>query len=221
MHIPELTLFMFNTNNPAKGLATLKYCMDLMSFGDVLFVTNVDLPPVPGIRILKVAESGIGAYQNFVIFELHKHINTSHCMIVHTDGFPINVDLWQPEFLTDYIGAPWEETPKHWGNPHNNPNYRVGNGGFCIRSHKFMKAAATLGYNLFRCPEDVYLAVIVRKELEEMGFKYAPLDLAQRFSFEAELIEYPNRTVNDTFGFHGQFKPWMRALAELKLKNYE
>ena len=57
-------------------------------------------------------------YSEFVIRELHKYVDTSHCLLVQWDGYVLNPKSWLPQFLDyDYIGAPWN------GNV-------VGNGGF-------------------------------------------------------------------------------------------
>ena len=94
----------------------------------------------------------------------------------------------------DYIGAPWSEgaTP---------PDQRVGNGGFSIRSRRLLEALRDpeLDYDPTR-GEDQLICHTLRPVLEARhGIRFAPLDIAQRFSFERDGPVHP------TFGFHGHF----------------
>ena len=42
----------------------------------------------------------------FIIYHLHKFINTSHVLLIHPDGFVVNPNSWSDEFLNyDYIGT--------------------------------------------------------------------------------------------------------------------
>src|SRR3990167_11294478 len=43
-----------------------------------------------------------------IVYELHRYVLTSHALLIHADGYVINPDLWNPDWLQyDYIGAPW------------------------------------------------------------------------------------------------------------------
>jgi len=118
-------------------------------------------------------------------------------MIVHTDGFILNPDLWDDRFLDyDYVGAPWYMScTTHWEN-------LVGNGGFCIRSRKFLNYSKRfVGYDGSR-NEDLFLCVDnYRKALEE-GLKIADLETAARFSIETLSDRFPS--IANSFGFHGK-----------------
>jgi len=112
-------------------------------------------------------------------------------MIVQRDGFFININAWRSEFLDyDYIGAPW-------------PNGRVGNGGFSIRSKSLLKFIANhpiSGDPQFDfSPEDGNICSTFRQGLEDAGHRFAPTDIAARFSRE-DLGVLPD----DVFGFHGK-----------------
>jgi hypothetical protein len=121
-------------------------------------------------------------------------------MIVQWDGFPLNEKAWEADFLRyDYIGAPW--TPGYnWalGMPVCTEETRVGNGGFSIRSKKLLEATfrITNGRKDIN-PEDVYIVRAIRKELDQEGIKFAPYDLAKKFSVE-------DNYYTGQFGFHGQ-----------------
>ena len=52
-------------------------------------------------------------YSRLIIEDLHKYFDTSHCLIVQSDSFVVDSDLWKDEFLDfDYIGAPWSKKIK-------------------------------------------------------------------------------------------------------------
>jgi hypothetical protein len=81
---------------------------------------------------------------------------------------------------------------------------RVGNGGFSLRSRRLLETPRAYGmpyledrgfYN-----EDGNICVYNRKFLLDIGIRYAPIDVAARFSKEYDV---PENTGIETFGFHG------------------
>jgi len=134
-------------------------------------------------------------YSRFCIKELNNYVDTDFCIIYHTDGFIINPHLWTDEFLQyDYIGAPW---PLYFNWVH--PNKRVGNGGFCLRSKKFLEESTKLNYTGGN--EDYQLCYVFDEILKNKGIKFAPVELASKFSLEMN-NEF-NTDINKVFGFHG------------------
>jgi hypothetical protein len=90
----------------------------------------------------------------------------------------------------DYVGAPVRD----WG------KWPVGNGGFSLRSRKFLDAAAALapaGCN--RRVEDYHLCIERREELEQAGMRFAPEEVALRFSCAQWDVAELER---GCFGFH-------------------
>ena len=78
---------------------------------------------------------------------------------------------------------------------------RVGNGGFSLRSKKFLDACI----DIFKDEdimdnEDLLICVLRYEDFIKRGIKYAPVNLAVKFSIE-DLI--PEITSMHTFGFHG------------------
>lgn len=144
-------------------------------------------------------------YNEFVAMELWKYINTDYCLLFQNDGYIIDGSKWTDEFLNwDYIGAPWRipeddfsyRTPK-------GELVRVGNGGFSLRSKRLLEAPTRLNMTFSDMGtgfphEDGFLCVHKRKELEDCGIRFAPLELAARFAIEFTIPE----TV-DSFGAHG------------------
>lgn len=106
----------------------------------------------------------------------------------------------------DYIGAPWFIEREFWFTKFNFPeNLRgtsvVGNGGFSLRSKKLLETSSRLAdEGVFKAyqPEDTVLCVYNRKEMEDEGIKFAPSEVAEKFSIEGREHTYENQ-----FGFHG------------------
>jgi len=136
-----------------------------------------------------------------------EYINTDYCLIVHDDGFIINPHLWDDAFLKyDYIGAPWyvgQNRGLTWIKDHHN---FVGNGGFCLRSKKFLIEAKKLSQHYTEnnnTPEDLWLCSNNYFNLIDCGIIFADLNTARKFSTEATSDLYPDLT--KSFGFHGKF----------------
>lgn len=144
----------------------------------------------------------ISSWNRAIIFELPKYVETSHCMLIHGDGYIIDPELWNPEWLTlDYIGAPWPL-------PRDNYSYldeegglqRVGN-SVSLRSKKLMDLIATrpMEFHYGNNNEDGQICCWNRKWLESKGCKFATLEQAVHFSKEHEIPENINVK---TFAFH-------------------
>jgi hypothetical protein len=135
--------------------------------------------------------------------EIPFRVSTSHYLTIQWDGWAVNPSAWTDEFLNyDYIGAPWL-----W-----EPTFRVGNGGFSLRSTKLGRFVVE--HNL-QCPEsepeDVVLCQVYRPLLESNGLRWAPVELAQQFSFEGG-----EPASGGSFGFH-DCGNWPRILNREKL----
>lgn len=115
-------------------------------------------------------------------------------LLVHYDGFVVNPDKWQDEFLEfDYIGSPFPvPTNDYTFRDHEGKLCRVGN-SVSIRSKRLMEFPETAKmpfepengwYN-----EDVFICCKNRHLFEQAGMKYAPLELAVQFGQENEIPE--------------------------------
>ena len=86
------------------------------------------------IEYVKIPNIDLKGYSNLILNELYRYFDTSHCLVIQSDAFIINPEIWSNEFLNyDYIGAPWTMNIK----PNNNISLdlkknRVGNGGFSL-----------------------------------------------------------------------------------------
>lgn len=122
-------------------------------------------------------------------------IQEDHCLIVQTDGFAVNAQSWNPEFLSfDYIGACW---PESWNLPH-----RVGNGGFSLRSRKLLQSIKKLNVPVSDHHEDYQICLDLRSCLMHThGCVWAPESLAHQFSIENQTN---SEWLGKSFGFHGK-----------------
>jgi hypothetical protein len=164
--------------------ATSEVCQKFIQFGQVKLLSHLDCDDGHLIKIHHIKSRA--AYSYFVMKELYKYIDTEYLLIFQTDGFILNPFAWADQFLEyDYIGAPW------WYDDDCN----VGNGGFSLRTRWLMEAIAT-DYNITDCRiEDHSICRIYGGYLKEKGFKFAPTDVAGKFSVEGAKWDMQ-------FGFH-------------------
>ncbi len=109
-----------------------------------------------------------------MIQELHKYVQTPFALCTQWDAFVLNADAWTEAFTQyDYCGAAW------WFQDSKN----VGNGGFSLRSEKFLKVCSELPIKNFH-PEDLVLCRTYRSLLISRGCTFAPESLARQFSHE-------------------------------------
>lgn len=177
-------------------------------------IEHITIPPIDFI-----------GYSKFMIEELHRFVDTEFCLIVQADGFIINPSIWSKQFLEyDYIGAPWpDEVGVH------NASFdrmemggnRVGNGGFSLRSKKLLDVCSQIQFDQLDLPiksEDLIVCHYLYNEMLDAGIKFAPLDIAKKFSIEL-WIENQSDNLASSFGFHG--KNWLASdyLAELATRS--
>ena len=89
------------------------------------------------------------------------------------------------------MGAPW---PAQTNFTKKNKEVRVGNGGFSLRSRRLLRAPTVLGLEFTDLGtgfphEDGFLCVHYREELEAHGIKFAPVEIAAKFSTELQVPE--------------------------------
>lgn len=148
--------------------------------------------------------NSIDEWNRKMIFELWQYVTTEFAMIIHQDGYVINPELWNPDWLNyDFIGAPWPLPQDDYS--YKTPEgelIRVGN-SVSLRSSKLLFAPTILNLEwksyYGNTNEDGFLCVHNRKALEEYGIKFAPLEAARHFSKEHEI---PENEGLSTFAFH-------------------
>jgi hypothetical protein len=169
-------------------------------------IAHVPIPPMT-----------LADYNRFILYELHRHIDTVHVLIVQADGFVLNPRRWRPDWLSyDYIGAPWPPMrPKGDGLvPRCN---RVGNGGFSLRSRRLMQLVAEHpGSHEHVWPEDVFICLELFGWLSQQGIRFPTPEEAARFSVEQPEHVF-GQSPRTSFGFHGKvFLPqahsWLKRM---------
>lgn len=205
--LDNVTLVAVATKEVEETLKALRYSAKDIEFVEVLLLSNLNPDPsATDFRYVPINPfKDVGEWGRFIVFELHKHIKTDFILLVHADGFVVNPQQWNDEFLQyDYIGSPWP-MPKdnfsyrdHLGNV-----IRVGN-SVSIRSQKLLEMPSKLkldwesaDHGFFH--EDGFICVQHRHTLEANGLKFAPLKLAAIFGREATIPE--NKAI-DPFVFH-------------------
>ena len=206
-HISNITLVAVATTEVDATAKALEYSTRRLSFDRVLLISNYN--PDPGCttyeHITIQPFDSVGEWGKFVVFELHKYIHSDYIILIHADGFIVNPQSWDDEFLKyDYIGAPWP-IPKddfsyrdYFGNI-----IRMGN-SVSLRSLKILRMPSEIGldwetadHGFFH--EDGFLCVQNRHILQGEGIAYAPLSVACRFSREKTIPE--NKGIKP-FAFH-------------------
>jgi hypothetical protein len=216
--LPEVTIVSVNGRDPEASMLALAHSSSRLRFAEQLLITNRDCCR-EGVRTVVVPGlSSIQEYNRFVVQELYTHITTSHCLIIQPDGFVVNPWLWTDFFLHyDYIGAPWnmvcswEALSKCGMSSASGVHIMVGNGGFSLRSRRFLEATASFDYPDANLEEDCFVALKIRRELEDMGMRYAPVDLARQFSLETYIDT--GSVLGQHFGFHGRFPHFEKYLS--------
>ena len=192
MVLSEVTLVCIDCRNHLSALRALERSMWNIKFGRVLFLSDIP-STLPGIKAQYITPiKSKEEYSYFMLNELNDFIDTRFCLVIQYDGYVINADLWNNDFLNyDYIGAPW------WYDDGKN----VGNGGFSLRSKKLLEACQKENFDNNTIEDNAICRE--NRELLEKKYKirFAPESVAERFSFEPNRLRPHFR--NDTFGFHG------------------
>lgn len=192
LDLGQITLFCFETREPALAEWAIKQCLSRVHFKNVVLVTNLSLVKNPLLEIEYVQAPKIRSvkdYSRWMMTELANYISGSHVLVIQWDSFVTNPTLWSNDFLSyDYIGPVW---------PHH-PETPVGNGGFSLRSARLLTALSDPEMKIGH-PEDYYICAENKKLLEEKyGIQFAPVAIAEQFAVE--------RTKwHPAFGFHGFF----------------
>jgi hypothetical protein len=146
--------------------------------------------------------TSIDKWNEAIIYKLKDHVQTSHCLLIHPDGYVINPEMWTNRWLKyDFIGAPWPMPQDSYSYRDEQENLvRVGN-SVSLRSKKLLDLIAQREWKPYygNTNEDGFICCHNRKWLESKGCKFAPLEVAKYFSKEHEIEE--NRGIK-TFAFH-------------------
>jgi hypothetical protein len=210
LSLPDVTLIAVSSVELDATLLALSISSHDIEFGEIKFLTSEPIAPVnPKIKAELIPQLDFRGYSKFILQELHKHVSTSHCLVIQADGFVLNAGCWQNRFLDfDYIGAPWPmELSLQPGNrPLNMTANQVGNGGFSLRSKKLLKETAKIDFDSLDFPclsEDLIIGHYLLDQMLSAGIKFPQPQLAAQFSVESPNAAF-GQSPETSFGFHGK-----------------
>ena len=180
LQLPTVTLIIIDCVDVERAKRSFLHCTSLIDFADAKLLTHEDHPESFIQKIEKL--NSISEYSNFIIRKLDSHFDTQHVLVAQWDGFVRYPQMWDNRFLQfDYIGAPWPDNLIQRGIP---LHFNVGNGGFSLRSKRLQNLLSKDMNLIHTTAEDVTIAQYNRAYLESKGIQYAPLDIADKFSWE-------------------------------------
>jgi hypothetical protein len=205
INLPDVTLVAYSSIAVPETIEALKISSKNINFADVKIVSHEKPENLPSS--IKFEEGrqikDIMDFNHYLYSEFEKHVDTTYMLIVQYHGYVTDYKCWSDEFLNyDYIGAPWP-IRKNSYNANDGTISRVGNGGFSLRSKYLLGIPKK--YNIPLTQEQGYfnedgnICCYHKKEFLKLGIKYAPIEVAARFSYETPVDE--NYKVK-TFGFH-------------------
>lgn len=219
LKLPNVTLLAMTSVLIDETILALKYSSKDIEFGSVKLISHEKPENLPSdITYQYISHIGsIDSWNQKIVFELYKYVDTDFVLLIHDDGFVINVNSWKDEFLDyDYIGAPW-------GHNHlldsNGVPIKVGN-SVSIRSKKLLELPTK--YNMPWRPhdnnfnEDTQICVWNRNFFLNYGIKYADYEIAKYFSHE-EILPGFNEIIPFCFhSFEGENRKYKKIFEEYK-----
>lgn len=129
LQLPLVTLCLIDCLTTERSIKVLEHCKKMCDFGDVKFLSSIpnDYPHWVKIQPL----NSLIAYSVFMLKDFYKYIDTERCLIVQRDGWILNPQSWNPEWLKNDYTAPLFMQMD-----------RVGSGGCSLRSKRIMEAAS-------------------------------------------------------------------------------
>jgi hypothetical protein len=205
-NLDKVTIIGVAGTKALETLKAIKYSCRELKFAKAMLITPEDIED-DFVEIVKCESLNYEQYNHFIVYRLHEYIDTEFALIVQNDGYVINADSWEEDFLKyDYIGAIWPLPNDDFSFRDSEGNLqRVGNGGFSLRSKKLLSLAKELNlewkayYGFYH--EDGFYCCHNRKVYEDHGCKYATIEVAAKFSHESNVEE--NYGIIP-FGFHGR-----------------
>lgn len=214
INLSDVTLIALTSIKIPETIRALEYSYRGINFGAVKLVTDKEFCHAKIKKEYCPPMVNIDEYNRYAFLELGSHVDTSHALVIQHDSSIIYPESWDNNWLNfDYLGAPWCIPQDSFSYRANNGELvRVGNGGFSLRSKLLMGIPKICGWELredhgFK-NEDGNIVCYWRKEFLERKIKYAPVEVAARFSYENEVPE--NQNIDKFFGFHKNLR-WSMA----------
>lgn len=201
LKLPTVTLLCVDCLNVTRAINVIEHCKSLCEFGDIKLLTSLPTDYEHAVQIPPL--NSLIAYSVFMLTDSYKYFETSHVLVVQRDGWILNTDAWNDDWLNyDYLGPLFVQYD------------HVGNGGFSLRSKSIMQAAANtlpvwdwtnneaerIHYNIIGMYEDGHLSFTMK----QYGFNYPTPEVACVFAQggNPNPIYYREKP----FGFHGAYQ---------------
>lgn len=196
LQLPTVTLLIADCLDAELAAKVLELCKAKADFGAVKLLTSLPIDNPHRVEIIPL--NSLIAYSVFMLTRVHQYVNTTHLLTVQRDGWILNSDAWNPEWLNlDYIGPLFVQYDK------------VGSGGFSLRSKRIMQATAKqvvpwdgsqIHAEIIQKGLGLYEDGIISLSPFRHGFKIATLEQAANFAQGGNrnpkyFKEYP-------FGYH-------------------
>lgn len=211
--LSKIDLISINCVNPEQSVKALLYSSEKIKFGSIKLFSHEKPSNLPdNFEFIKTEKFTHETINWFALNQLPRFISNDFIISIQEDGFIINPNNWDDNFLNyDYIGAPWPPLP--WCQKN-----RVGNGGFVLYSKKFLNYCLGIKEKT-TAHNDVVITNTYYDYFILNGCKYAPIEVASKFSLEHKIPEC-DFDLSKTFGFHGKLHDQCLKYIEL-LKKYD
>ncbi len=189
--LKNVSLICVDCYNVGAAISAIQNSLKQINFERVILFTDTELE-IDGIEVIQIDRiCSKREYSEFMIKKINKYISTDYFMVIQADGYIIDGSAWDDRYLEfDYIGASWVY----------DNDRQVGNGGASLRSKNLHTILANDEEISVLHPEDQSICILYKYYLEEKyGIKFAPVELADKFSYECK------EPVTSTFAFHGYF----------------
>jgi hypothetical protein len=196
LQLPTVTCIIVDCLNVERSIKVLEHCKKMVDFGATKLLTSIPTDYHDAVKIMPL--NSLIAYSIFMLTRVHQYINTEHLLVVQRDGWILNPDSWDEEWLSlDFIGGIFMQMD------------RVGSGGFSLRSKKIMEdVSKTLPeWDGTQKDADRIQSILFMYEDGELSlsqfsknYKIASLDQAANFSQAGN--RNPQYFRERSFGYH-------------------
>ena len=107
LKIPEVTLVILADLDIEDAVYAINKSCEAIHWGAAKFLSSKGRPRGlnPNVDYEEVYPiQSINDFNFYCIYNLTNHVRTSHCLLIHPDGYVIRPHLWDPKFL-DYEGG--------------------------------------------------------------------------------------------------------------------